>query len=176
MPVRVPSNQIVTSKYTIGKEFIVESTHKDYQGYYYEFNGSYYAGDRFSTTAPKLIKATSDKVNKLLLDPKTEAYAKASNYKLLSSTPPPAQANVFENVPAGLENYDAYFYKKMVGKDILIKQIDEQSYNQYQNNPFYQVIKVKLNNSDTGIDSDELEKANNKMPGFADWFLFGTSG
>lgn len=175
MPVRVPSNQIVTSKYTIGKEFIVESTYKDYQGYYYEFNDSYYAGEKFSTTAPKLIKSTSNKVNKLLLNPKTEEYAKASNYQLQLAVPPPSQANTFENVPDGLEDYNAYFYKKMVGKDILIKQIDEQSYNQYQNNPFYQVIKVKLNNSDTGIGFEELERADNEMSGFANWFLSGTS-
>lgn len=173
---RVPSNIISKGKYTIGNEFIYLGSHKPYQGFYYEINNKFFAGVDFSTDAKELIRATSAKVNKLLLDPKTEAYAKASKYELPLSSPPPAQANFYENLPDGLEDYDAYFYKKMVGKDILIKQIDEQTYSAYKNNPFYQVIKVKLNNSDTGITFEELKKANTEMPGFASWFLSDRSG
>lgn len=173
---RVPANIISKGKYTVGKEFIYLDTHKPYQGFYYEINNRFFAGVDFNTDAKEIIKASSAKVNKLLLNPKTEAYAKASNYQLPIAAPPPGQVNVYENVPDDLEEYDAYFYKKMVGKDILIKQIDEQTYSQYQNNPFYQVIKVKLNNSDTGITFESLKKANTEMSGFADWFLSDKSG
>ena len=45
MSVRIPSNQIVKSKYTIGKEYMFESTYREYQGYYYELNGKLFAGN-----------------------------------------------------------------------------------------------------------------------------------
>lgn len=172
---RVPSNIISKGKYTIGNEFIYLDSHKPYQGFYYEISNKFFAGVDFSTNAKELIRATSAKVNRLLLDPKTEAYAKASKYELPISAPPPAQTNFYENLPDGLEDYDAYFYKRMIGKDTLIKQIDEQTYSTYKNNPFYQVIKVKLNNSDTGITAEELRRANAEMSGFAEWYSYDRS-
>ena len=56
MAIRIPSNQIVTSKYTSGGEFIVELTNAAYQGYYYELNNNLYAGKTFDIKSPKLIK------------------------------------------------------------------------------------------------------------------------
>lgn len=173
---RIPANIISKNKYTVGKEFIYLDDHQSYQGFYYEINNKFFAGADFSTSARELIKATSAKVNKLLLNPKTENYAKVSNFQLPISVPPPPRSNFYENIPDALEEYDAFFYKRMVGKDILIKQIDEQTYSAYQNNPFYQVIKVKINDSDTGITNEELTRADREMPGFAQWFLSDKSG
>ena len=48
MGLRIPQNQVVQSKYTAGKEYIIESTYREYQGYYYEFNGKYYEGNTFN--------------------------------------------------------------------------------------------------------------------------------
>ena len=41
---RAPSNIVTTSKYTLGKEFVLADSYKDYQGYYYEISGKYFAG------------------------------------------------------------------------------------------------------------------------------------
>jgi hypothetical protein len=176
MPVRVPSNQVITSKYTIGKEFILESTYKDYQGYYYEFNSGYYGGKEFSTSAPKLLKADSNKVNPLLKNPNTYTYGKISKIVLPSSTPPPPIKNTLEGKltedPNGSINLTAYYYKTQVGNDILIREISRETFDQYQNNPIYQTIAVKVDLGDLGIENEELKRVESIMPGFSDWYLY----
>lgn len=165
---RVPANIISKGKYTIGKEYLYLDTHKEYQGFYYEISNKFFAGVDFDPNAREIIKKDNIKVNKLLLNPKTAEYGKIARIQFIS-TPPPPLSNTL-NGPDGLEEFDAYFYKKMVGKDILIKEIGKEAYSQYINNPIYQVIKVKVNNGDVGITSEELNKADKKMPGFAFWY------
>jgi hypothetical protein len=172
---RIPANIISKGKYTIGKEYLYLDTHKEYQGFYYEVSNKFFAGVDFDPNAKEIVKKDSVKINKLLLNPKTVEYGKISRIQLPTSTPPPPLSNTL-NKPDDLEEYDAYFYKKMVGKDILIKEIDKETYGQYINNPIYQVIKVKVNNGDTGITMEELSKADKKMPGFTLWYLDGKSG
>ena len=82
MGLRVPQNQIVTSKYTSGKEYIFNSTYREYIGYYYELNGKLFAGKEFSTTSPELIRINSNKVNNLLTHPSTYVYGKISGVKI----------------------------------------------------------------------------------------------
>jgi len=176
MPVRVPSNQIVTSKYTIGKEFIVESTYEDYQGYYYEFNSNYYAGKKFSTTAPKLVKVTSDKINPLVKNPKTSIYGKISKFNFLSLPFPKSISNVFENIPGDDSKYSTYYIKKTSNDGIIIRQIDKNTYDLYKNDPLYQTIEVKIDQGDVGITDEELNRAENQMPGFREWYLSGRAG
>ena len=170
---RIPSNIILKDKYTIGKEYIYSDTYEPYQGFYYEVSNKFFAGKDFDPNAREIIKKDSTQVNRLLLNPKTAEYGRISNVQLPISTPPPPQPNFFENVPDGLEEYDAYFYKRIIGKNILIKQIDKETYGKYRNNPVYQVIKVKIDNSDTRILPEELARADKEMPGFGYWFLSG---
>lgn len=167
---RIPANIISKGKYTIGNEYLYLDTHKEYQGFYYELSNKFFAGVDFDPNAKEIIKKDSVKVNKLLLNPKTEEYGRISQIQLPTNIPPAPLADTFSG-PDDLEEYDAYFYKKMVGKNILIKEISKETYGQYINNPIYQVIKVKVNNGDKGITSKELDRADREMSGFAIWYL-----
>lgn len=176
MGLRIPQNQILTNKYTKGGEYLLLNTYKDYQGYYYEFNNKTFAGTEFNINAPEIIKRTSDRVNKLLLNPTTETYGKIAKVVLPLSAPPPPLEDFFEGEPTDDNDFITYYYKKMMGKDILIKEISQSTFNQYQNNPIYQVIAVKTNYGDLGIEIDELNRVEKIMPGFKDWWLFGRPG
>jgi len=167
---RIPANIISKDKYTIGNEYLYLDTYKEYQGFYYELSNKFFAGVDFNPNAREIIKKDSAKLNKLLLDPKTEEYGRISQVQLPTNIPPAPLADTL-NKPDDLEEYDAYFYKKMVGKNILIKEISKETYGQYINNPIYQVIKVKVNNGDTGITSRELDRVDKEMSGFATWYL-----
>jgi hypothetical protein len=157
MAVRVPSNQIVTSKYTIGKEFIVESTYKNYQGYYYEFNDSYYAGEKFSTTAPKLIKVTSDKINPLRKNPNTSVYGNIA--KVLIS-----QIGKVKSIPFSFKEGTRYFVKKE--NDSIIKEVDKQTFEQFTLDPIYTTLSVDFTYS---ISKEKLTELDKKMPGIKDY-------
>lgn len=170
----IPSNQIVT-KYTIGKEYVDINTYKDYQGYYYELNGKAFIGKEFNPTASVLIKKDSTAFNPLLSNPVLSSYGKLTTLKsnvVNSQTEPPYIDNTLE-LPNFNENdisYSAYFYGKVVDKQMLIKQISQKTYNEYKNNPAYNVIEVKLRESDTTILPEEIEKAEKQIPGFTDWY------
>ena len=58
---RIPSNIIETGKYTVGKEFISTSDNKEYQGYYYQINESFFKGKVFSINASKLYRFFKNK-------------------------------------------------------------------------------------------------------------------
>ena len=64
-----------------------------------------------------------------------------------------------------------YFIKKINQFPIIIKEINEQTYNNYKNNPFYQSIAVKLPASDFKIDTKELDQADKQMPGLKAFLL-----
>ena len=153
MAVRVPSNQIVSSKYTIGKEFIVESTYEDYQGYYYEFNNNYYAGKKFSTSAPRLVKIDSDKVNPLRKNSNTLIYGGLS--KILLS-----QVKKIPSIPFSYKEGIRYFVKKV--NDSIIKEVEKETFEQFALDPLYQTLSVKFTYNMSETELTELDK---KMPG-----------
>ena len=78
MSIRIPKNIIVESKYTIGNEYILLSSYQQYQGYYYEMNGKYFAGKEFDQNAPELQKILSSKSNNLLTLASTFLFGKLS--------------------------------------------------------------------------------------------------
>jgi len=175
MGIRIPKNQIVTSKYTIGKEYLVLSTYKEYQGYFYEINNKFFAGKEFSTSAPELIKMDSDRVNSLLLNPATATYGKISNIKINNVTPSP-----YYFIPSEKDVQEGYafryFLSKINSNPILIKEINEDDYNIFSTNPLY--ITVKLinyiiqdgesrdnNNNNFTFLSKDIETAEKTMPG-----------
>jgi hypothetical protein len=165
MSIRIPKNQILFN-YTSGKEYLVLSTQKEYQGHYYEINGKFYAGKEFNTSALELIKIDSDKVNSLLLDPKTSTYEKLSKIKLKNNkvTSMPVGGNSKEG---DLEEVN--FYCKKINTNI-IKKIDEETYNLLQNDPLYQTTFTGKNKS--------LDEAEQEIPGILDWvvsYFRGTS-
>lgn len=168
MALRIPTNQIVTSKYTVGKEYLVLSTYKEYQGYFYEINNKFFAGKEFSTSALELIKMNSDKVNSLLLNPKTSTYGKLSKIKLSN--------NKIISLPVGGNSKEGdleeiNFYCKKITTNV-IKRIDEETYNLLQNDPLYQTTFVGKYNSQTKL----LSQAEEQMPGISDWVVSDTRG
>ena len=168
MAIRIPLNQIVTSKYTIGKEYLVLNTYKEYQGFYYEFNNKFFAGKEFDINSPELIKMNSDKVNPLLVNPKTSTYGKISNTKITTDK--------IVSLPTGGNTKEANlnevnFYCKKINTNI-IKRIDEETYTLLQNNPSYQTTFVgKYDAQD-----QSLALAEAQLPGISDWIIFDTRG
>lgn len=156
MGLRVPQSQIITSKYTSGKEYIFNTTYREYIGYYYELNGKLFAGKEFSTTAPELIKMDSNKVNNLLTHPSTYIYGKISGVKINNTKP-----------TSFLYQYDSnkrYFSYQITNK--LIKEIDKNNFDSLQANPIYTTITLSYVG---GFDDTELKTAEIKTPGITEF-------
>ena len=96
MAIRIPSNQIVKSKYTIGKEYMYKDTYRGYQGYYYELNNKLFIGKEFNSNAPELILIPKNNnipsgFNSLLTKASTYVYGKISGTKLNNTKLPSIQ-------------------------------------------------------------------------------------
>jgi hypothetical protein len=169
--IKVPSNKI-QFKYTSGGEYIVEKTYQSYQGHYYELNGKAFAGNEYNQNAPVLIKADSNKVNSLLLNPKTATYGVVSGTKLYpTNIPSYVYVPTKEDIDRGY--VVRYFAKKNnTSPNILIKEINETTFNENKDNPNYQLISITFDfppgSFSKGIprNIDQVEK---KMPGIKDW-------
>jgi hypothetical protein len=152
MSLRIPQNQIVKSKYTVGKEYMFESTYKEYQGYYYELNSKLFAGKEFNTSAPTLIKINLSNINTLRTNPSTFIYGIISGVKLNNATPP---SFLFQY------NSDTRYFSYQLNKK-LIKEIDKDTFTSFQSNPLYAVISLSYVG---GFKDTELKEAENIIPG-----------
>lgn len=156
MALRIPQNQIITSKYTSGREYLVEKTHQVYKGYYYELNNKTYAGKVFDINAPILIKFNSDNVNELLINPATRQYGFLSGIKINKYPPIPS-------IPFDGEEKTRYFFKKQTDNNpIIIKETTKDAFDQLQLDPQYQTISVEFRYY---LTDTELNILNIKMPG-----------
>jgi hypothetical protein len=153
MSLRIPQNQI-TSKYTSGGEYLIESSHESYTGYYYELNGGLFAGKTFNVNAPTLIAVQSDKTNSLLLNISTYAYGRVSGTKINTSTVLSQQTPQFANT-----RYFSYQTTKS-----LIKEINLDTYNNLKSDPIYKIVALDCTNKGGFYDSD-LQKAEQTIPG-----------
>jgi len=158
MSVRVPSNQIVKSKYTIGKEYLVESTYKEYQGYYYELNGKFFAGKVFNTNALTLIKLDVTTVNHLLFNPLTYLYGKISGMNVNSQQ---VKSIIYQIGLTPDIRYFAYHISQN-----LIKEIDKDTFTNIQSDPLYKTTALTYNG---GFSNKELMLAETKIPGITDF-------
>jgi hypothetical protein len=161
MSIRVPSNQIVTSKYTAGSEFLVESTNTVYIGYYYELNNNFYAGKSYNAKSPKLIKI---KDRNTLLSKNTSLaifslISGITSQQLSSTKIPSLPTNSF------IGGYDPsitnFYCNKITNNPILIKNINEDDYKSLQSNPLYQTTYIGIYNNK----SQTLDQANQQIPG-----------
>jgi hypothetical protein len=153
MGIKIPSN-LITTNYTSGKEFIYVSNYKPYQGYYYEINNKFFVGKEFDNNAPEIIKLTSNKVNPLLLKPKTSTFGKLSKVKLDNT-----------KIPSFFYNYQGdirYFLAKNNTSPLLIKEINKTSFDQNQNNSLYTSVALTYKG---GFSENELKKAEKRIPG-----------
>jgi hypothetical protein len=132
----IPADKILTNQYTRGNEFIVASTREHYQGYYcIVLSTKYYTGKTYTDQSKQLLKYIPNAV--------------PSNP---TSLPPQTTAT-------------RYFLKKINQHPIIIKEIDEMTYNIYQGDPFYQLVAVQVPGSDFNINSKALDDADKQMPG-----------
>jgi len=159
MPLRVPQNKIVQSKYTAGKEFMFNKTYREYIGYYYELNGNLFAGKEFSPTAPELIKIDSSKVNSLLTSPSTYVYGKVSGIKLDNT-----KINSYYFNVDTTDNIFRYFIKKV--NENIIKETNEDTFNQIQNNPIYLSVSLYYQ---SGFNENDLNNADKKISGLKEY-------
>jgi hypothetical protein len=150
--IRIPSNIIVKSKYTIGKEYMYEQNHSEYQGYYYEMNGKWFAGKEFNIDAPVLLKIIDKNINSLLSTAATYIYGQISKIKLDDFK---VQSHFFQ--------YDSNvrYFSYEINKN-LIKEINQDTFNTISSNPLYRTIALSYTN---GFNNKELAIAEIKIPG-----------
>jgi hypothetical protein len=159
MGLRVPQNQIVTSKYTAGKEYMFVSTYREYKGYYYELNGKMFAGKEFNPNNAELMKLNSNNVNKLLTNPFTYLYGKISGTKLNNT-----KINSYYFNPDNTDNVFRYFTKKT--NENIIKEVDESNFNQTKNNPIYLSVALYYQ---SGFNENDLNNAEKTIPGLKEY-------
>lgn len=156
---KIPSNIILTGKYTIGNEFVDPKTNESYQGYYYQIGDSYFKGREFNSNAPQIVKKINR--NTLLDDPKTKTYSQISgitSQKISSSTY--NYIPLFELKETDLEeDVTRYFVKHLNSNPILIREIDKKTFKTLKNNFPYQTISI------SELDLLEPEKVEKQMPG-----------
>jgi hypothetical protein len=134
MPIRIPLNLIVESKYTYGGEYIIKKTYEDYKGYYYEFNSKTFAGRDFSPEALLLIRRDSEDINFLLVNSNSQvnAYGKLINrdFNFINKVLKP---QIFKATESGVK----FFAKKVNQTPVKIIHISEETYEANKNNPLY---------------------------------------
>ena len=162
MAIRIPKNIIVESKYTIGNEYILLSSYQRYQGYYYEMNGKYFAGNEFNQNAPELQKIISPKSNNLLKIASGFLFGKLSGININQKQTPTSV--IYQPTE---EDYSRgysirYFYKKINITPLIIKETNKENYDSLINDPLYQVVLIKWD----GVRfNNDLTQAEQQMPG-----------
>jgi hypothetical protein len=156
MSVKIPSNQIKYN-YTIGNEFLIDSTNLEYKGHYYEINNKFYAGKEFDINNSELQKSTSSNVNTLLKQTSTYLYGIISNINISK----PSQPSSYQYNNESPNNF-RYFTTKINIKPTSIKEINMDTFNLLLNDPFYQSVSLPYDN---GFKEDELNNAEQKIPG-----------
>ena len=131
----IPADKILTNQYTRGSEYI-DSKGKYYQGYYcVVLSTKYYTGKTYTPQSVELSKVGA-----------------TQPISIPTSLPPQTTAT-------------RYFLKKINQHPIIIKEVDEMTYNIYQGDPFYQLVAVQVPGSDFNINSKALDDADKQMPG-----------
>jgi hypothetical protein len=152
MAIRIPQNKIIKSKYTVGKEYMFETTYREYQGYYYELNGKLFAGKEFNSNAPILVQIKPSNLNKLLTNARTYAYGRASGMNINSNKPSP----FFYRYES-----DIRYFIYEINKN-LIKEINKDTFDAFQTNSLYVTVKLSFT---SGFNEQELKEAETKIPG-----------
>lgn len=138
----IPADKILENQYTRGNEYIDNSTGKYYQGYYcVVLDSKYYTGKTYNIQSKELLKVVA--------------------------TPAPQTPT---SLPPQTGALKRYFLRKINVFPISIKEVNEQTYNNYNNDPLYQSAVLIAGTIFKG--SAELDKAEAQMPGLKT-FLVG---
>jgi hypothetical protein len=129
----IPADKILENQYTRGSEY-VDNNGKYYQGYYcVVLNTKYYTGKTYTPQSVELSKVGA-----------------TQPISIPTSLPP-------QTTPT------RYFLKKVNHYPIIIKEVDEMTYNMYKNDSFYQSTTVE--SKMIFRNSPELDKAESQMSG-----------
>jgi hypothetical protein len=132
-----------------------KSTYREYQGYYYKSDGNIYAGKKFDINAPVLIEINSNSVNSLLTNPSTYVYGAVSGVVLNNQEP----SSYYFNTDT-TNNVDRYFISKF--NNNIIKEINQDTYNQFKNDPLYASVSLYYQNN---FNESDLNAAEQVIPG-----------
>jgi hypothetical protein len=150
---RVPKNRIKEGKYTSGGELMDVSTNTPYKGYYYEMNGTQYAGKTFD---PEAIKLSPIKQQNTLFN-----NASTAIFSLITGIASQAITSaVVSGKPINTSDKPAvikYYARKINVQPITIKEVDENTFKSLQTDPLYQTTFV-------GNDQN-AEQAEKQIPG-----------
>ena len=162
MASKIPLNAI-TIKYTSGKEFVNIKTNAPYTGNYYNFNNKIYAGKEYNPADSELVKIQDS--NKLLNNPQTVIFSLISGISSQQLQKPSITS--IPNKGKGItSDTPRFFCRNITQKDIIIKEIDETTYNSLKTNPLYQTTSVIFSPSpgyERGLPSN-LEQAEKELP------------
>ena len=161
---------------------MVEKTYKEYQGYYYEFKGKIFAGEKFKENSLLLVPISKDgsnsnnsSFNQLLTRAATYVYGKVSKTKVINNTvssftplESPTIESIIDRDPSNdfILNNSSFYCKKI--NDNIIKEIDENTYLLLQLDPLYLTAII-------GKYRERLyypEDAEKNIPGIIDWLSF----
>jgi hypothetical protein len=158
---RIPSNIITENQYTAGKEYMYVSTYKEYIGYYYIINDKYFTGKTYNNNSSslELIKIKKENINLLLTQASTYIYGLISKTKINNSSPSSIIST--GNINGGTR----YFSKQVNANPILIREISKDTFQQFQNNPFYQTISIDFPEGGYFGNQKSLDEAEKTMPG-----------
>ena len=158
---RYPKNQTIENQYTSGGEF-TSPNGQIYKGYYWQFKNNYYEGKTPTEPKVELKHITPETIKKIEI----ENSISLSSLLLLGKntvTNIIKSSSKFNSIVPQSKNENRYFIKKINEVNIIIKEIDESSYNTMINNPIYQ--KLTILGSEIYIGSPILDKANEQMSG-----------
>jgi hypothetical protein len=161
--IKIPKNIIIESKYTQGNEYMYTNTQDPYQGYYYELNGKIFAGKEFNVYASELQKITPSNINTFLTKASTYVYGVISNIKLNDTIPASIIAGNSGKI-GGLR----YFYKKTNIIPMIIRETNEETYKNLNNNPLYQFATVLYDEFNLP-DPNSLDNAEKQLSGIKDF-------
>lgn len=150
---KIPAN-IIKYNYTSGNEYVYILDYKYYQGYYYEINNKFFAGKEFNINSPELVKITNNNANTLLTQASTYVYGFLSKTKLNNNKP----ASFFYNE----KEPNRYFLSKVNITPTLIKEVNEETFKNFQNDPLYTSVSLSYKG---GFNENELNEAEKQMPG-----------
>lgn len=150
---KIPAN-LIKVNYTSGNEYAYTVNYKYYQGYYYELNNKFFVGKEFNIKAPELIKITSNNINTLLTKSSTYVYGFISGKSINDSKPVSFIYNGKEP--------NRYFLSKVNTTPTIIKEVSEDTFKTFQNNPLYNSVSLSYRG---GFNESELNTAEKQMPG-----------
>jgi len=160
MSLRIPLNQTVTSKYTSDGEYVIESTYVSYKGYYYELSGKLFAGKEYDPNAPVIIRVTKENANSLLTNKSTYLYGLLSGIKLSNTKP---VSHIFQKTNPNERYADRYFIQRVNDNPPLIKEINKDTYEQFQTDPLYKSTTIKWDT--IGSNEQTLTVTDKQFPG-----------